>query len=209
MIVLVTCKNYSDFLQHTIERMVHFAWRHDGYVVVVTSEDDTATHSLCGKHGILYNNSDLWTVDGTFNKGLVLAQACENYKNQWVLSLDADILLPVHVNVGTLEKGVLYGARRYMCPKRETFDDFMAGKDIQVTKDFDFLPFGTSNPAAVSGYFQLFWNDGVRVFRSYPDASEYDIDFALRFARREWLDFYVMHVGPNRVNWKGRVSEAW
>lgn len=73
----------------------------------------------------------------------------------------------------------------------------------------------TSNPAAICGYFQL-WNyvrcRGKKYFPYSPSAACYDVDFALSFPEhlRMFLeDVEVLHLGPQRVNWDGRVSEAW
>jgi hypothetical protein len=140
--------------------------------------------------------------------------------------LDADVLLPGHSGLrgADLDPGCWYGARCRMCPEEAGWMDYRNGRRGLESFPVERLPvlcgriwgtLQTSNEAGLCGYLQ-FWNPahakGWTRFREAPTASNYDVLFGLSFpesARKFLPDYEVLHLGPARVNWAGRMSARW
>lgn len=111
---VITCVNYSDFLKETLpDNLQHF-----DDVVVMTTHDDTETQRLCDRLSVEYVRTDSFHKDGNaLNKGLAINLGLGHLrKRDWLLHLDADILLP-HRYRHMLERSGLnpkniYGADR-------------------------------------------------------------------------------------------------
>lgn len=111
---VIVCYNYSDFLKYTLpENIQHF-----DDVVVMTHHDDKETQKLCEKLSVEHVKTDCFHDEGNkFNKGKAINLGLGHLqKRDWLLHLDADILLP-HRYRFMLEKARLnpkniYGADR-------------------------------------------------------------------------------------------------
>jgi len=72
----------------------------------------------------------------------------------------------------------------------------------------------SNNPIGFSGYFQM-WNFKNRptYFPITPNAQRYDVMMAARWldTKRKFLDgdLFVYHLGEEKINWDGRVSQKW
>lgn len=225
--VLVPCVNYADFLALTGRATRHLF----DSVTVITRPDDISSHKVTSDLGLRSYPTDAWHKDGAlFNKAAALNEYLKLLRRDsydgWILFLDADVLLrrlPANW-LDALDQRGLYSAHRRMCESeahwRAYLDMSVQWSDFPLDipsviggKVWGHLP--TSNPAALCGYFQLwhFMNAvGVRQLPESPTAANYDVDFALSFPEslRRYMDNYeVLHLGPAKTNWAGRVSAAW
>ena len=91
--VVITCVDYSDFLEQTLP----FTLPHADRVVVVTSFNDEATRALCEKWSVECVPTDAFTEKGdAFNKGNAINVGLAMLRNNgFVLHMDSDIVLPL------------------------------------------------------------------------------------------------------------------
>lgn len=225
--IAITCVNYADFLRLTLPHTVPQFQQ----ITVITSPDDLETKHIAGEAGAECYLTSAWKRNGVpFNKASALNEWLDSIDvrnpDQWILTLDADILLPPNLRTffDKLDPRGLYSMPRRMCETQSKWNDFVAGHrkwetfTINIPPVINGLVWGgrpTNNPAALSGYFQL-WNplfsSGLKRFPEMPTAKGYDVDFALSFPaamRRFLFPADVLHLGPSKVNWAGRCSEAW
>ena len=89
---VTVCKGFADILEFSI---LHNQALFDRWLIV-TSPDDDATHRVCKHHGVDFVDTDAFTRLGeSFNKGLGINTGLAHLTcSDWVLHLDADILLP-------------------------------------------------------------------------------------------------------------------
>jgi hypothetical protein len=198
-------------------------------VFVLTSSGDTRTQAACADLGVPAVVSEAWRQnDANFNKSAALTDALRRHPradaDDWILLLDADILLPEHLDIqlNRLDRAALYSVPRRLCQTKAEWDAFVAGRRDWSSFPLDNPPtidgkiwgkVPTRNPAGLMGYFQL-WHFSALRGRALPpsrNAASYDVRFALSFAesRRHGLQFEVLHLGPIRMNWNGRVSPVW
>ena len=225
--VLIPCVNYADFLALTlpITKLLFDS------ITVITSPEDIQTQTAVQRNGVRAYLTDVWFKRGaSFNKAAALNEYLAILKSTkrdcWILFLDADILFNRHLNstLASLDKQGLYSVRRRMCESAEEWRGFLAGAipwndfllnvpPVVEGKVWRHRP--TSNPAALSGYFQLWHLRGSQGMDTLPDcptAANYDVEFALSFPEemRRYLDNHeVLHLGPSKINWNGRVSVSW
>ncbi len=226
---VVTCVNYSDFLEHTlIENLQHV-----DTMVVVSSTSDTATKSLCDKLGVDLIDSDVFYEKGDkFNKARGINLGLQHLRHDgWLLHLDADILLPHRfrtmleharlnpqniygadrVNVHGYDEWVKYRHKikpqyryRYLV---DTPSEFPLGTRI-IHLEYGYCPIG---------YFQL-WHSSQR--RKYPinqgSAEHTDLLFSVQWPRERRIllpELFVFHLESEKSemgkNWKGRASKPF
>ncbi len=221
----ISCVNYDDFLAVTLPHNLPFL----GSVTVLTSPQDSATIRLAKQLGVSLLISDAWHTGGTLNKARALNQwvthAAAYDPDAWLLTLDADVLLfdPVTACLASLDRSCLYGVHRRLCDGPEELNEFFSGRKALEDFPLDLVRmvkgklWGTVdavNPAALSGYFQLWhpaYSVGAKSFWESGTAEAYDLTFGLSFpeASRKFLDQQVLHLGPKEVNWAGRQSSRW
>ncbi|MCK9458351.1 MAG: hypothetical protein M0R80_01755 [Proteobacteria bacterium] len=198
--VFTVCVNYGDFLNICISaNKKHF----DRWVVVTSSEDEN-TKNICKKSGVecvesrrFYNNGD------KFNKGKALNDVINHlFKKDWVLALDADIILPADF--------------REMIGAKKLNNDFLYGVP---RKSLDTCQCWTDVTPVISpwGYFQLFNGHSdvmqrAKVYpESYPHAGNYDLEFVSYWnGRHRMLEDVVVEHMPHGIvatNWCGRRSK--
>jgi glycosyltransferase involved in cell wall biosynthesis len=88
---ITICVNYSDFLAWTLpHNKPHFdRW------IIVSDTKDQLTHNLCSFYNVELIKTDVFYQDQGFNKYAGINEALKKVGNdQWVLFLDADIVLP-------------------------------------------------------------------------------------------------------------------
>jgi hypothetical protein len=213
----IVCVNYSDFLRHTMPQTL----RVFSDVTIITAEEDQDTKQLGKCLGAKVFVSDLWFQKGAaFNKSAAINHWLSSQPLGWILILDADIYLPddFQLNVAELNPQYLYSIPRRMC-EREW--DWVCPASQRPEYPLTIPPVRngmvwrrpTSQPAALSGYFHL-WNRGTTGREFFPassTAANYDVEFALQFPeqQRVYLPGDVIHLGPPKENWSGRVSTPW
>lgn len=212
---VIACLNYGDFLYYTLPWAKHAL---DG-IVVVTSQEDMETQQVCEFYDVRCLPTDAFVrYGGPLNKGAAINEGLAVLdRDDWLLILDADILLPLHVRP-FLERAELNPIYLYGVDRRNCDGLPLLNKAIEEWGDFDNLPMMNrvnicgGNPPV--GYFQLFHSSAIPHGPWYEDhygfADRTDAIFSKRFDCRQYLDTWVVHLdngghvgGPN---WRGRTS---
>ena len=224
--VIIPCVDYADILEHTLP----ITKRHFKRILVVSSEEDDRTTNLCLRENVEVFLTEAWFSGAArFNKAAALNEAIADALNaaavSWILILDADIVFPENfvLNCETLDPLCLYSVPRRLCLTEDEWRNFSNGTEAVSSFPLYQVPIKdgkawgnrpTANPAGLLGYFQL-WNaymTGKSRFPDSPSASSYDVEFALTFSEehRKYIDnLEVIHLGPLRTNWNGRLSPWW
>lgn len=197
--ILIVSVNYTDFLSITLKENIKFIDK--SYFHVVTSSFDLECQNLCSELDIDCIITDAFYQNGDpFNKGRAINYAISKLiEPDWILLLDADIILRGPLNLDLLEKDSLYSAKRTLI---KTYGDYMNRNEVKLPKE-DFLGFG---------YFQLFNYNSKNVDQNMiysevsKNASRSDVIFKKRFSRILDIGVEVYHLGETRKNWNGRVT---
>lgn len=120
------CVNYSDFACWSIplNKEIFSKW------IVVTDTKDETTKQLCSYHNIQCIQTDIFYEEGKFKKFKGINEALKKVgKNEWVLFLDIDMVLPPFtkrvLNELDLDKRCLYGIDRVNCKGINQFVQYM------------------------------------------------------------------------------------
>ena len=208
--------NYSDYLRFAIPKnKQHFdRW------IIVTSEEDKTTQSICQKHEVecittnrLCENRDVFNKAKALNDGLNHLE-----KKEWILTVDSDILLTEgfreRFDSLSLSPDVLYGAIRLTPKTLDDLSDYLRGEfNTKRWRNHDFKKYSTGE-CRPWGYFQIFTccdvlkNRNTIFSENYRYANEYDDEFIdlwpEELRKFQWNVIHMPHTGFN--NWGGRVS---
>lgn len=234
---VITCVNYSDFLEHTLqENLQHF-----DHVVVVTTPDDKATMSLCNRLSVDCIDTTVFYERGaTFAKGRGIRLGFANLPQEpdsWLLHLDADIVLPHRFRNmldqhARLDPSFIYGADRVNVFGHE---NWMKNKARLLSPQFSYRCLLNPPITGVSlgarlvhnelgycpiGFFQLFHSGSKRLYPiNHGSAEHSDVLFAAQWprAKRALLpEVFVIHLDSEKanetkmgMNWKGRKSRPF
>jgi hypothetical protein len=174
--------------------------------LIVTSPTDERTKQICRHHQIEYFETDAFYRNGaTFNKGLALEEGLDKLgRKGWICIWDSDIVMPNIQNfLPELAVGKLYNPRRRIVKDISNWNLALNWNQYPIHGEGEF-----------AGYFQLFSSEDP-VLKTTPwysvdwkHAGGCDSDF-----QRKWdhsnkirLDFDVLHLGEDGVNWHGRAS---
>jgi len=196
---IVVCVNYWDYLALTLERNARYFDR----VLIVT--DIYPFHSMRMPRNCRFHETDVfWRKGEQFNKGAAVEEGLDVLgRKGWICHFDADIAMPEKMPVQDCKIGRLYGARRRMCAHAGAWD-----------RGEDWSGFPVNNEGEIPGFFQLFHADDPVLNRQpwysldWSHAGGYDTEFQNRWHKslRVKLPFEVLHLGPTKTNWCGRVS---
>ncbi len=223
---VIVCHNYSDFLATTLPDNMQFFDR----VVVVTGYEDKKTQALCAKYSVDCVQTGIMHDRGAaFNKGLCVNLGLGHlHQTDWVLHLDADIVLPHDfrrlLDHARLRKENLYGADRVNVYGYEHWNNHKHKREpshvhryfIEPPHEF---PLGAriihhDHGYVPIGYFQL-WH-GTRRYPTHQGNAEHtDVLFACQWPRYQRVllpEIICYHLesatepGPFGTNWSGRVT---
>jgi len=194
-VVLTVCVGYWDFLRVTLPSTVNLA----KHVYIMTTPDFVYGPDTLEPH----EHVTVWMVDmfaggkSSFNKAGAIRAGQEilheKYPDDWILLLDADIVVPETIFSTLhepLDRAFLYGAKRL---------DFLT-PDTLV---------GIPYPIDNAGYFQLYF-DKTKMYPAFSkNASECDMTFLALFPQTVTIQTPVKHLGYCSKNWNGRVTEPW
>ena len=158
---------------------------------------------MTGVPGVELFRTDAFTRDGAFfNRGLAVEEGLIALDHSgWILSWDADILLPKRFEPWVLDPDVIYGAVRRQLPEGVT--------DL----DGDWMCWEPGQDPWCIGYFQLFHTAAKGLVHRpwYPTTSRHagksDGEFAAKFKAQEILPCSVLHIGRPMEDWYGRASQ--
>lgn len=182
-----------DYGDRLAEELTHNRRYFDSYTVVTIARD-TETQEVCAKHDVrvvltdkLYLNGSKFDKGAAINDGLRLLY--EEHPGDWIIHLDADMIMPAHLAAKLcetdLQADAIHGMRREGHSSEEMF--------VQP----------------ISGFFQLWHASQQRFYQEgLPDAGHSDIHFRDLWPvdRQITLDLTAKHLGTPGVDWKGRVS---
>lgn len=198
--VVIVSVDYNDYLIICLENNIKFF----DNITVVTSSSDFMCHKICKKFGVNMVITDRMYEDGAaFNKGKAINEGISSISDpDFILLLDADILVVDEIDVDSLEDGVLYSADRYIMPDYESYLSYFSGKIEKYDLDVD--------RCQGLGFFQLFrYSPSISYSECYPDASESDMVFKNIFEKITNINKEVFHLGKDSTNWKGRRTETF
>lgn len=227
---VIVCKNYSDFLEHTLPENVELLDR----MVVVTHPDDKPTQRLCSHYGVDCIQTTVMHDNGAkFNKGRAINLGLSHLGHaDWLLHLDADIMLPHKfremLKHAKLNPENIYGADRQNTVSFDNWEDHKAKTVPQhkwrymVTPTSEF-PMGSRLLHQEYGWcpigcFQL-WHASKQ--RKYPitcgSAEHSDVLFSVQWPRENRIllpEFFVYHLesdgkAPMGINWEGRKTREF
>jgi hypothetical protein len=208
---VVVCVEYDDYLRLSLHR--NFRWFKKLYVVTSNLDADTASYVLSLQETAAANGCELILVktdvfyqnNQRFNKGAAIEHVYElSGRKGWFLNHDADVILPSPDRQLLLDPNMLYGVPRRMLRDAESYTDELDWTTLERHPNFNLKP----------GYFQLF-NGSTPCLRSKPwyptncpTAATSDKIFCHKFPGhlQRWLDFEVLHLGPEMSNWSGRCT---
>lgn len=203
--VIVICVNYSDFLSITYKENIKFFERENYHII--TTKEDKETIDLCEElkinytcYNYFYKNSSYFNKSGAvYNMQKILH---EKYPDDWILLLDADIILPSNFeeiyNKNCTDKKALYSLER---------------KDYEEEEDYKNLKNEVKYCGVnFMGFMQLYY-DKTKYYQKFSiDASTCDAIFrdyfydTLKFLDK---DVHLIHLGKNHVNNRGRITKKW
>jgi hypothetical protein len=198
--VVIVSVNYNDFLLISLENNSKIFEN----ITVVTSSSDFLCQKICKKFGVKCVVTDIMYEDSApFNKGKAINAAIGSISDpDYILLLDADILVMDNIYLDSLDDELLYTSDRYIVPDYDSYQRYISGgldKDSEFILDVD----------KGLGFFQLF-NSYIQI--DYPesskDASLCDIIFRDKFDKSATIDNIILHLG-NDSNWKGRKSKSF
>ena len=195
--VVIVSVNYNDFLIVSLENNVKIF----DNITVVTSPSDFLCQKICEKFGVNCVVTDImYENNAVFNKGKAINKGIKSIENpDYILLLDADIVVMNKIDLDSLENNLLYTSERYIVPDYESYKGYISGnnKAFRIEKDQGF------------GFFQLFNYSMKMCFpESSDNASDSDIKFREKFRERKNIGKTVLHLGTDS-NWNGRKSKTF
>ena len=202
--VIITSVNYNDFLILSLENNT----KHFENITVVTSNDDKICQDICESFGVKCITTDVFYEDGfKFNKGKAINVGIESIINpEFILLLDADIIVTNKIELNDLETDTLYTSGRWICYNHFQYekwekDEILVNNLPKYEKDNGY------------GFFQLFnFNNSLNV-KWYPskleNSSHPDLKFSSYFPKKQTIDVDIIHLGDVKKNWNGRTSEKF
>ncbi len=213
MNAITTCVGYDDLLAITLAKNA----RHFDLVLVVTTPEDTDTQLVVQQvpNAQSFPTRTFYTDGAKFNKGMALECGLDFGlgRSGWICIFDADTLMPDEMDLSGIRPGFLYSPFRRMCETKSQF--------YQCLDYWPRLPPGPERlNHEYAGYFQLFHADDAylpdpEMFpwhgAEFNTAQGCDTIFQNHWPLncRKRLPFEVLHLGPPKVNWRGRVSPRW
>ena len=225
---VIICKNYGDFLTHTLPENLH----HFDRLVVVTHPEDKETISLCSKYSVDCVQTTVMHEDGDkFNKGRAINLGLGHLRGlDWILHIDADIVLPHNFknmlhraklnpkNIYGADRMNVYGYDHWMDHKHKLIPHYSHGYFVQPPKEYNVGARIIHHELGYTpiGYFQL-WHKSQA--KRYPinqgNAEHTDVLFAAQWSREDRIllpEILVCHLESNLgpiemgLNWEGRKS---
>ena len=202
--VIITSVDYNDFLILSLENNTKYF----DNITVVTSNDDIICQNICKSYGVKCITTDsFYEDDFLFNKGKAINIGIESIVNpEFILLLDADIIVTNKIELSNLETDTLYTSDRWICYNHFQYERWRKG-ETQVNN----LPKYERDNGY--GFFQLFnFNNSLDV-KWYPseleNSSHPDLKFSSYFPKKQTIDVDIIHLGYVKKNWNGRKSKKF
>lgn len=199
--VVIVSVNYNDYLSVTLE---HNSKIFDN-ITVVTSNEDGICKKICDKYGAKCLQTDeMYSNENKFNKGKAINFGIKSIENpEFILLLDADIIVKEKIKTSELETGILYTSGRIIIESYNRYLDWIKDENIKTRTESD----------RGLGFFHLFDIKSKQINiesvykEDFPNADGSDLYFRSLFSRRVTINNKIVHLGAAYKNWKGRKSE--
>ena len=202
--VIITSVDYNDFLILSLENNTKYFEN----ITVVTSNDDIICQNICKSYGVKCITTDAFYEDDfVFNKGKAINIGIESIVNpEFILLLDADIIVTNKFDLSNLELDTLYTSDRWICYNHFQYEKWEKGE----TPVNNLPKYERDNGY---GFFQLFnFNNSLDV-KWYPseleNSSHPDLKFSSYFSKKQTIGVDIIHLGDVKKNWNGRKSEKF
>jgi hypothetical protein len=230
---VITASRYHDFLRVTLP----YTTQQVKKVVVVTSDEsfDDPTREVCREFGVKCIRTGLFYHRGArFAKGKAINKGLDQcHRRGWVLTMDADIILPPHSSAHLarldLDKTALYGIDRVLVPNAAAWKAFVERRVpqyrwssvVETPPEFPFMARYVHETEGYCpiGFFALRHGGESRQNRDlrYPEdgneAIHTDVQYALHWDRHkrhlipEVIAYHLDScAAPIGANWCGRVT---
>jgi predicted GH43/DUF377 family glycosyl hydrolase/GTP:adenosylcobinamide-phosphate guanylyltransferase len=204
--VIIVSVNYNDLLIVSLSHNVKIFEN----ITVVTSPDDLLCQKICQKFGVNCVVTNVMYEGGApFNKGKAINEGIKSLDNpDFILLIDADIVLESKIDIDSLNEDVLYTSSRLIC---KSYQIYKTWKD----RNLDIEKVGRLENNKGIGFFQLFniSNSNVDRENPYPEnsqnASWSDLIFRDKFPRKSDWGGKTIHLGDPYINWDGRVTRRF
>ena len=197
--VVIVSVNYNDFLLISLENNSKIFEN----ITVITSSNDFLCQKICEKFKVKCIVTDVMYEDGAlFNKGKAINEGIRSIVDpDYILLLDADIVVMEKIDAYSLEDDVFYTSDRYMVNNFDSYQSYISG---DLDKDSFLL-----DDEKGYGFFQLFnYVQDIKYPEFSNDASTDDIIFRDSFNLRKSIEKKILHLGLDS-NWKGRCSKSF
>lgn len=212
------CVNYSDFLSHSLP----LNKKQVDSLTIITTEADKDTQQVCNDNGVKFITTDKFYEGGAkFNKGKAINVGFnELKKTDWILHLDADMVLPsdfaTKIRTKELDVNAIYGVGRYLCPNYDAWVRFKRTGRMRRPR----WRYQGRTISVAMGFFQLF-NVNSQTIKDetgpwYPEqynhAGRSDRIFMRKFGPnwKKIEDIIPIHIesAPAALgtNWRGRST---
>ena len=204
--VVIVSVNYNDLLLVSLQ---HNSKIFDN-ITVVTSSDDILCQKICQKFGVNCVITDVMYEDNAiFNKGKAINEGIKSLKNpDFVLLIDADIVIKDKIDVNELNENILYSSDRWICKSYNLYNQWQEGT-LTIEK------IGRNEGDKGIGFFQLFniSNSNIDKEKPYPEMSNNaawsDLVFRDKFVIRNKIENTIIHLGDPYKNWDGRITRRF
>jgi len=195
--VVIVSVNYNDFLIVSLENNIDIFEN----ITVVTSSSDFLCQKICEKFGVKCIVTDvMYENNAVFNKGKAINEGIRSIMDpDYILLLDADIVVMNKIDLDTLEDNFLYTSERYIVPNYDSYKRYIYGDNEKFRVD----------PDNGLGFFQLFnYSKGIKYSELFDNAAVSDIKFRDKFKEKRNIGKRVLHLGTDS-NWDGRKSKIF
>lgn len=233
--VVTVCVKYDDFLFWSIVLNKH----HLRNWLIVTNELDYKTILLCEYHNIDYiTTNSFFENNARFNKFAGVNEALKHINTDWVLFLDADIIIPQNINRVLdnlkLKEDEIYGTDRLNLTGPDELLKYLKDRN-NIVKDNWLVDFSDYSVGAricqfyggeedngefkgwtPLGFFQL---ANKKYFKEYPQkedsADHCDLVFAKKYEREKRIlipELLCAHIDSEEswgANWNGRITKQF
>jgi hypothetical protein len=162
--VVIVSVNYNDLLLVSLQHNSKIFEN----ITIVTSSDDILCQKICQKFGVNCVITDVMYEDNAiFNKGKAINEGIKSLKNpDFVLLIDADIIVKEKININELNKNVLYSSDRWICKSYNLYNQWQE-RNLNIEK------IGRNEGDKGIGFFQLFniSNSNIDREKPYPEMS--------------------------------------
>jgi hypothetical protein len=204
--VVIVSVNYNDLLLVSLQHNSKIFEN----ITIVTSSDDILCQKICQRLSVNYVVTDImYEENATFNKGKAINVGIKSLKNpDFILLIDADIIVKEKININELNENVLYSSDRWICKSYNLYNQWTQGI-IDVQK------IGRNEGDKGIGFFQLFniSNPNIDRDKPYPEISNNaawsDLVFRDKFVTRKKIENTIIHLGDPYMNWDGRVTNRF